>query len=229
MPSAKPNYLPKAQSPNFGCYGSNIGIWGEYTTILSITTCVCVCVCAGKFFILLRILLWLSIWDEQIKIDGGYDQGCREGRAWTHLLHWEHWNSTICRATTYENALKTSKKRCSTTKDLKGLQKMSRRGMDSVIKTHTPIEVTHKQEDNHNCRGSLQEAKDLPLIKLGFPAWGSCMRKAGHQNIWHWKCHGREACIWESQGTVGNRDSSFKGCVQRLYMEARFRLNALIF
>ena len=79
--------------------------------------------------------------------------------------------------------------------------------MDSVIKTHTPIEVTHKQEDNHNCRGSLQEAKDLPLIKLGFPAWGSCMR----------------------QGTVGNRDSSFKGCVQRLYMEARFRLNALIF
>ena len=122
-----------------------------------------------------------------------------------------------------------AKKRCSTTKDLKkGLQKMSRRGVGSVIKTHTPIEVTHKQEDHHSCRGSLQEAKDLPLIKLGFPAWGSCTRKAGHRNIWHWKCHGREACIWESQGTVGNRDSSFKGCTQRLYMKARFRLNALI-
>ena len=102
-----------SQSPNLQILGVMVPtqeFGGIHHNSFYSNVCVCVCVCTGKFFILLRILLWLSIWDEQVKIYGGCDQGCREERAWAHLLHWAHWNSTIYRATIYENDLKTSKK-----------------------------------------------------------------------------------------------------------------------
>ena len=66
--------------------------------------------------------------------------------------------------------------------------------------TCTPEWVTHKWEDNYNCRGSTQGARG-PSPTLGSPAQGSCTRKTSPQNIWLWSPVGltfrRARGLWE--------------------------------
>ena len=52
-----------------------------------------------------------------------------------------------------------------------------------IVKTHTYGWVTHKQEDNYNCRGSLQGALG-PSPSSGSLSQMSHTDKTSHQNIW---------------------------------------------
>ena len=51
-----------------------------------------------------------------------------------------------------------------------------------TVKTHTPREVTYKQEDNHNCRGSFQGGRGLSLIS-GSSIQGSCIGNISPHNL----------------------------------------------
>ena len=69
-----------------------------------------------------------------------------------------------------------------------------------------------KWEDNHTCRGSLQEGSPSP--KSGLPAWGSCTRKRRLQSVGnkgHWGL-----LSWEPGG-CRNRDSVLKWHIQKIW------------
>ena len=65
-----------------------------------------------------------------------------------------------------------------------------------MVKTHTCKWMTHKCEDNHNCR----EVRYLSPT-LGYPALGSCARKTSPQNVWLWRplelIFGRARGLWQ--------------------------------
>ena len=52
----------------------------------------------------------------------------------------------------------------------------------SIVKTHTFRWVTHKWENNYNCRGSPQGMKGPRLIS-GYPVQGSYTQKMSPKNI----------------------------------------------
>ena len=81
-----------------------------------------------------------------------------------------------------------------------------------IVKTHTPRLVTHKQEDNYNCRGSPQEARGPST--LDFLAWGLALGRTPPERL---ALKPSGAYFPEGQRAVGNnRDSTLKGCTQNL-------------
>lgn len=102
-----------------------------------------------------------------------------------------HQNYTICRATIYKRDQKTSRKDLSTTKDIKEKPQWDR----GVVQSRpTPREVTHKQEDSHNCRGSFQGGRGLGLTS-GSSTQGSCIGNMSSQDV----------CLWRSVGFAYRR------------------------
>lgn len=53
----------------------------------------------------------------------------------------------------------------------------------SLLGTHMPKLVTHKQEGYHSCRGRPGGVRDLSTT-LCSAAWGSCTRKMRPHSIW---------------------------------------------
>ena len=91
--------------------------------------------------------------------------------------------TTIYRATIDENDLKTSRKDFPQLKiQRRNHREMGRRSGDTVESRFIPLgQAIHKQENNHNCRGSPQGVRGLSPA-LGSPAWGSCTGEMSPRN-----------------------------------------------